>query len=61
MSTASIIDTIVIKEAEQAEVFADAVEQASQSPLGYRNTPVRMVRDREEFLELMRKRKKLYG
>ncbi len=52
MATSSIIDNIVIRDPQKVEAFADAVEKASQNPLGRRTTSVRMVR---EFIHLMEK------
>ena len=61
MATSSITDNIVIRDPQQVEEFADAVEKASQNPLGRRTTSVRMVRDKGEFIQLMEKRRQLHG
>ena len=61
MATSSITDNIVIRDPQQVEAFADAVEKAAQNPLGGRTTSVRMVRDKGEFIQLMEKRRQLHG
>ena len=61
MATSSITDNIVIRDLQQVEAFADAVEKTSQNPHGRRTTSVRMVRDKGEFIQLMEKRRQLHG
>lgn len=61
MATSSITHNIVISDLKQAEAFANAVEEASKSPLGPVQTPVWIVNDREELARLMKKRKELHG
>jgi len=61
MATSSITDNIVIRDPKHVEAFADAVDKASQNPLEHRATSVRMVKDKAEFIRLMKKRKQLYG
>lgn len=46
---------------KQDEAFADAVENVAQNPLGYRTTSVRIVKNNAEFMQLMEKRRQLYG
>ena len=61
MATSSITDNIVIRDPKQVEAFADAVDKASQNPLERRKTSVRMVKDKAEFIRLMKKRRQLHG
>lgn len=61
MATSSIIDNIVIQDPKQVEAFADAVEEASQNPLEHRKIPIHMVENKAEFIQLMKKRRKLHG
>ena len=61
MATSSITDTIVITDTKQAEAFAKAIEEAEKTPLRRSQTPVQFVNDREELIELMKKRKQVHG
>lgn len=61
MATSSITDTIVISDPKQAEAFAYAIEEAEKTPLRHPQTPVKFVNDREELIQLMKKRKQIHG
>lgn len=61
MATSSITDNIVIRDPKQVEAFAEAVDRASKNPLEYRTSSVRMVKDKAEFIQLMKKRRQLHG
>lgn len=61
MATSSITDNIVIRGTKQVEAFADAVDQAVRNPLDSKATSVRMVKDKAEFIQLMKKRRQLHG
>lgn len=60
MATSSITDNIVIRDPEQLEKFADAVEAASKTPLQHKKPSVRMVTDQKELIQLMEKRRQLH-
>ena len=61
MATASITDNIVIRDPKHVEAFANAVEEAFKSPLTIRETPIRMLTDKEEIRNFMMKRRRLHG
>lgn len=61
MATCSITDPIVITDPVQAELFANAIEEAAMTPLRHPQIPAVFVNDREELKELMRRRKELHG
>lgn len=51
---------IIIQDPEQIEAFANAVEAASKHPVKSGPSSIRMVQDKSEFIELMKKKKTLY-
>ena len=61
MATASITDNIVIKDPKHVEAFVNAVEEAFKSPLTIKETPIRMMTDKDEIRAFMKKRRQLHG